>query len=214
MSEARAQILSRLRKGRTEEIEIGVDSSFPAYQWSNEKRVAGFIERMEAVRAEIRHANQTNFLDVIAKICAEKKLGNLVVGKKDLVSDIRRKAGMPEVIEYTAEIESWKDQLFDEVDASLTTTRCGIAETGTLVLWPDKDEPRMMSLVPPCHIAILSIDRLYNTFDEVVEKEKWREGMPTNALLISGPSKSADIEQTLAYGVHGPKELVVVMVEG
>jgi L-lactate dehydrogenase complex protein LldG len=36
--------------------------------------------------------------------------------------------------------------------------------------------------------------------------------MPSNALLISGPSKSADIEQTLAYGVHGPKELVVILV--
>jgi L-lactate dehydrogenase complex protein LldG len=36
--------------------------------------------------------------------------------------------------------------------------------------------------------------------------------MPTNALLISGPSKSADIEQTLAYGVHGPKELVILLI--
>jgi len=40
----------------------------------------------------------------------------------------------------------------------------------------------------------------------------WASQMPTNALLISGPSKSADIEQTLAYGVHGPKELVVIII--
>ena len=42
-------------------------------------------------------------------------------------------------------------------------------------------------------------------------KQRWAEAMPTNALLISGPSKSADIEQTLAYGVHGPKELIVLV---
>jgi L-lactate dehydrogenase complex protein LldG len=43
--------------------------------------------------------------------------------------------------------------------------------------------------------------------------QRWHERMPTNALLISGPSKTADIEQTLAYGVHGPKELIVLVIE-
>ena len=55
--------------------------------------------------------------------------------------------------------------------------------------------------------------RLYGTFAEVVADQGWAERMPTNALLISGPSKSADIEQVLAYGVHGPKELVVILRE-
>ena len=46
-----------------------------------------------------------------------------------------------------------------------------------------------------------------------MKAQNWSSGMPTNALLISGPSKTADIEQTLAYGVHGPKELIVLMIE-
>jgi L-lactate dehydrogenase complex protein LldG len=45
-------------------------------------------------------------------------------------------------------------------------------------------------------------------------KEGWSNGMPTNALLISGPSKTADIQQTLAYGAHGPRELVVLLRHG
>ena len=45
-----------------------------------------------------------------------------------------------------------------------------------------------------------------------MRSEHWAERMPPNALLVSGPSKTADIEQTLAYGVHGPKRLVVVAV--
>jgi L-lactate dehydrogenase complex protein LldG len=80
------------------------------------------------------------------------------------------------------------------------------------MLWPDTQEPRMMSLVPPVHIAILETRTLFNTFAEAVAALRWQDGMPTNALLISGPSKSADIEQTLAYGVHGPKELVVLLI--
>jgi L-lactate dehydrogenase complex protein LldG len=46
-----------------------------------------------------------------------------------------------------------------------------------------------------------------------MQVEGWQQGLPTNALLVSGPSKTADIQQTLAYGAHGPKELVVLLIE-
>ena len=104
------------------------------------------------------------------------------------------------------------DLLFG-IDASITTTRGGIAETGSLILWTTPNEPRLMSLIPPIHIAVLHADTIYNTFWEVVNTEQWNSGMPTNALLISGPSKTADIEQTLVYGVHGCKELVVLLIQ-
>ncbi len=70
-----------------------------------------------------------------------------------------------------------------------------------------------MSLVPPLHIALLDADRLFENFAQLIEKENWAAGMPTNALLISGPSKTADIEQTLAYGIHGPKQLITLILE-
>ncbi|MGB5648992.1 MAG: LUD domain-containing protein, partial [Sedimenticolaceae bacterium] len=63
------------------------------------------------------------------------------------------------------------------------------------------------------HIALLDADRLFENFAQMVEREGWAGGMPTNALLISGPSKTADIEQTLAYGIHGPKELITLILE-
>ena len=78
---------------------------------------------------------------------------------------------------------------------------------------PTADEPRLMSLVPPIHIAILKASELYTTFHDAMQSQNWAAGMPTNALLVSGPSKTADIEQTLAYGVHGPKELIVLVIE-
>jgi L-lactate dehydrogenase complex protein LldG len=81
------------------------------------------------------------------------------------------------------------------------------------VLWPDAREPRLMSLVPPLHIALLQSDKIYNSFYEIIQVEKWPDRMPTNALLISGPSKTADIEMTLAFGVHGPRELIAMIIE-
>ena len=99
----------------------------------------------------------------------------------------------------------------ENVDAGLTSTGGAIAETGSLWLWPTQDEPRLLSLVPPIHIAVLDADSIDNTFYELMTSQRWSTSMPTNALLISGPSKTADIEQTLAYGVHGPKELLVLV---
>ncbi len=107
-------------------------------------------------------------------------------------------------------METFKEDLF-QIDAGITSTRGGVAETGAVVLWPTENEPRLLSLVPPVHIAVLDADTIYNSLSEMMAMEKWADGMPTNALLISGPSKTADIEFTLVFGVHGPKELTLII---
>ena len=66
--------------------------------------------------------------------------------------------------------------------------------------------------MPPIHFALLDARHIHATFYDAIRAENWPAGMPTNALLISGPSKTADIQQTLAYGAHGPKELVVLLI--
>ncbi|WP_282184189.1 lactate utilization protein [Azospirillum sp. Sh1] len=118
----------------------------------------------------------------------------------------------PTLIPYDRPLEDLKPQLFESIEAGLTTTRGAIAETGSLILWPTADEPRTLSLVPHIHVALLRADALFDTFLQAMREQGWADAMPTNVLLVSGPSKTADIEQTLAYGVHGPKRLVVLVV--
>jgi L-lactate dehydrogenase complex protein LldG len=96
--------------------------------------------------------------------------------------------------------------------AGFTTTLGGIAETGGLLLAPGPMEPRLLSLVPPVHLALLRAERIFDTLFQAFQELGWNREPPANALVISGPSKTADIEQTLAYGVHGPKRLVVILV--
>ena len=69
-----------------------------------------------------------------------------------------------------------------------------------------------MSLVPPIHIAVLEAEKIFDTLGEAMQAENWAAKMPTNIVLVSGPSKTADIELTLAFGVHGPKELLVILL--
>jgi len=85
------------------------------------------------------------------------------------------------------------------MDAAITSTAGGIAETGALILLPDEQEPRLMSLVPPVQFAGLKAAK---------HLDPLAEAMPSNLLLISEPSITTDIELTLASGVHGPKELI------
>jgi L-lactate dehydrogenase complex protein LldG len=122
------------------------------------------------------------------------------------------RAGAPAVVPYDRPVEEIKAALFEDIDAGFTTVRSAIADTGSLVLWPSPEEPRLLSLVPPLHVALLSAAAIRDTLLGVMREEGWAKGLPPNALLVSGPSKTADIEQTLAYGVHGPKRLVVVVV--
>lgn len=217
MSETRNQILNRLRQAGAAPTEPLDRSAIAVQDWDTEERVRRFTERMTAVRAEIHRCEDKQWLPVLAKICQDKEISNLLYSPNSTWgADIEQQANaddsFPTLNIYDREIEEWKEDLFYKTDASITSTLGGIAETGTLIVWPTPDEPRLMSLVPSIHIAILEIDKLYTTFAEVMREQNWASQMPTNALLISGPSKSADIEQTLAYGVHGPKELVVILI--
>jgi L-lactate dehydrogenase complex protein LldG len=113
---------------------------------------------------------------------------------------------------FNQPLEAWKLALFDTVDASVTSAQAGMADTGTLVLIPGPHEPRTLSLVPPVHVAVLMASQLYASLPAAVLALAPERDMPANLLLVTGPSKTSDIQQTLAFGAHGPKELVIVLV--
>jgi len=105
-----------------------------------------------------------------------------------------------------------KEELFTAVDAGFSVASAGLAETGSLLLETGPQEPRALSLVPPLNIILLNASAITASFLTLVQAHKLPAHMPTNVLLISGPSKTADIQQTLAYGAHGPKELIVLLL--
>ena len=81
------------------------------------------------------------------------------------------------------------------------------------MLRPGPDEPRTLSLVPPLHVAVLRASDLYASLPAAIAAlDLATTGMPTNLVLVTGPSKTADIQQVLAFGAHGPKALVIVLV--
>lgn len=187
-------------------------------EWSTAEKLDMFEQTIESVHGEVHRTTESGWIDRLAEILQTRGAQTLLITRDNDIGKALRSAtegreDLPHLLIYDEPVESWQETLFSDVDAGITSTRGGIAETGSLILWPSVDEPRLMSLVPPIHIAVLKASELYTTFHDAMQSQNWAAGMPTNALLISGPSKTADIEQTLAYGVHGPKELIVLVIE-
>jgi L-lactate dehydrogenase complex protein LldG len=92
----------------------------------------------------------------------------------------------------------------------------GIAETGTLALVSGPDNPTTLNFLPDNHIVVVAAADLTGSFEESVDRLRQRYGkgaMPRSLNLITGPSRSADIEQTLILGAHGPRKLHIIVVE-
>src|SRR5204863_1255 len=90
-----------------------------------------------------------------------------------------------------------------------------IAETGSLIMASRPADPRSLSLLPPVHIAVVGSDQLLpDLFDLFVELEPSKSQLPACLSIITGPSKTGDIELKLVTGVHGPGELHVILIAG
>ncbi len=90
-----------------------------------------------------------------------------------------------------------------------------VAETGTLMLPSAPERPTTLNLLPDTAIVVLRADAVVGAYEEAWDRLRAATGgsMPRNVMLVTGPSRSADIEQTLELGAHGPRRLHVVLVE-
>ena len=101
-------------------------------------------------------------------------------------------------------------------DAGLTIADFAIADTGTVGLWTGPGRARVVSLLPPVHLVLLPADALLARRGEALRRMAAKaegEGLPSQVMLITGPSRTGDIEGELTVGVHGPGKVFVFIVE-
>jgi L-lactate dehydrogenase complex protein LldG len=94
--------------------------------------------------------------------------------------------------------------------AGVSTAIYGLADTGSVVLAASPEEPRSRSLLPEVHVTLLEEDRILPGLEALFEAVGG--DLPSSLAIVTGPSRSADIEQKLAVGVHGPREVHVVLL--
>ena len=178
---------------------------------------AGLIQPFETAargwRAEIVHAGADDWPQALREALDRHRCTRVAIGAASpLQPELDAALAGLQVRRFEQALEQWKGDLFDAVDAGVTAAAGGIAETGTLLLRTGAAEPRTLSLVPTVHVAVLRASRLYASLPAALQALAPPPDLPSNLLLVSGPSKTADIQQVLAYGAHGPKVLVIVLV--
>ena len=95
----------------------------------------------------------------------------------------------------------------------ITGCFCAIAETGTVLLLGSPERPKATALLPETHVCIVRRSRLVDTMEEAFAMLRNERGEPPRAtFFISGPSRTADIEQTIVVGAHGPYRVHVILV--
>lgn len=94
----------------------------------------------------------------------------------------------------------------------ITSADYGLAETGTIVTVASS-EARLVSLLPPAHIALLPASRMLTGLDEFYSGRSLPADHASSTVFITGPSRSADIEMILVRGVHGPRIIHVIVIE-
>ena len=97
-------------------------------------------------------------------------------------------------------------------DVGITGCFCAIAETGTLVFVTGAQTPSATFLLPDTHVAIVRVDQLVSGMEEAFSRVRANGAMPRAINLVSGPSRTGDIEQTIVLGAHGPRRVHIILV--
>jgi L-lactate dehydrogenase complex protein LldG len=112
------------------------------------------------------------------------------------------------------DVRRWDESSLDgmyEFDCAVTDVECAVAENATLVIRPSAEQGRSMSLVPMFHIAIVETSQIVPDMIELFE-QLGRDANRSSIILITGPSKTADIEMNVVTGVHGPNVVQVFLL--
>lgn len=185
------------------------DLSRPGLVGTHEDLVGRFIEEVEAVSGRVhRLANIDSAARQLESLIRAEKTESLAVSRHPLARAVSsRVLGRHLVIDP----EDNRDAIAD-ADMGLTGVRLAIAEHGTLMLAPEDDHGRLAALLPPHHVAVMAESELVGTLAEAIEHLE-SGPQPATITFVSGPSRTADIEQTLVIGIHGPAILDILLIE-
>lgn len=175
-----------------------------------------FCERATKAGAVVRRSSRADWAKHVCELAKEYGVGHVLVGGQCEFLDASTQAALSDaLIHQTVRVSSvWDDQTLFTADAGVTDVSFAVAETGSIACVSAANSPRGLSLVPPTHIALVPAKAIVaDLCDAFAKFAPGREALPANLNLITGPSKTGDIEGILITGVHGPKTLAIIVIE-
>ena len=221
---AKNAILSHMRQS----LSVGADDA--ERRKTVAARIAAHKPNIVPARAQIAHAKQIKLFreqaEAVQTTVTEVASGDDV---PTAVADYLRGQNLPQTIRHgddplinnlpwakkTPTMELNKGIADPKDEVSLSHASAGIAETGTLVLTSGSDNPTTLNFLPENHIVIIRADEIGGTYEDAWERLRKIHGertMPRTVNMITGPSRTGDIEQRIELGAHGPRRLHIVII--
>ena len=212
-----ARIRSKVAKAPEEARRVAVDERIAQHpsnlipargQGDEAHRVKVFTEMMQAVGGSVEILDDIN--DVPQAVADYLRNANLPAhvrrGADPVIAKLPwHRAGALDVVAGRAE---------DQDRASVTRAFAGVAESGTIIQVSGADNPTTLNFLPEVHIVVLEASAIFASYEEAWTKlrQSFGEGvMPRTINMISGPSRTGDIEQTIVRPAHGPKNMHVII---
>jgi L-lactate dehydrogenase complex protein LldG len=192
-----------------------------------EQRIAEHPRNLVPARAQLPHAEQVElFVHMAEQAAASVQRVADSTAVPAAVAEYVERQNLPEdlVVAPAAEFDAlpWQERTRLRIErryarngdrVAVSPAFAGIAETGTLLLLSGPDSPTTLNFLPDAHIVVLPVQRVVGPYEDAWQRLRERNaGIPRTLNLITGPSRSADIEQTLQLGAHGPIQLHIILV--
>lgn len=224
MSSARDEFLDRVRRSVAQGNRAGAAAPRPdrgavGYQGAGADPVIRFAHECSAAGGQVHVvANRALAAETVTRLVMARDARRVLLGTGSLLASLAlaetlRAAGI-EVVPV-AELEGTTSRAtFFQADIGVSGVDYLVAETGSVVLAARSDQPRSLSLLPPVHIAVAERQQLLSDLFDLFEQGRVGVDRPPSGLtIITGPSKTGDIELRLVTGVHGPGEVHVVLID-
>jgi L-lactate dehydrogenase complex protein LldG len=191
---------------------------------SPEEVVGRFETEASAVGALVHHAASVEeAAALVARLCAEAGVKDVALSDAPLLDEmnLRARIAAHSMNAFRAvEFVGARDELVARLEscgAGVSAVEYAVAETGTVVVSSAEEGGLLVSLLPPAHIAVLRSGQIIGSLAEAITKLKQdctgRDAAGRSATFITGPSRTSDVELVLSIGVHGPKQLHLVIVD-
>jgi L-lactate dehydrogenase complex protein LldG len=223
-------ILSRIRKNLTVggREETASRDTFLRSQFQRSALQSGDVEKglFERFKDELtlvggtvlQASSREELVASLDGICQKENYRTLILSREAFVESLRLEEGLRGQVSEVRSLTPDGTHLVDQLrgaDVGLTACESLAAETGTVVLRSSPVAPRALSLLPRAHIVVARLEQLLPTVAECLQKIRTVESPESSCItLVTGPSRTADIEKVLVRGVHGPRDLYVLFPGG
>lgn len=203
------KVLKKIRKAlvnKSGDTYLDIDHQSSVYPPITDPLDVKFAEEFSKVNGNFIYCeNQEEFKNSLQMLIAEKKWNSIFCKEKDIQTSLN-----------TLDIPFFSNENdFNDLEVGITSCEFLIARLGSILVSSAQTSGRRMNVFPHSHVVIAHsnqiVEDIKNAFAAL--NEKYKGNLPSMISLITGPSRTADIEKTLVMGAHGPKNIFVILID-